>query len=564
MKPIVLPEEKLDELAQKISAALLSGHYFNNDVIRGDEIKNFAEHQQINKFLLFQIYQVWYIQLSKLRHPYFDFSHPEVEQELKSLRNLLSQHIHIAKTDFEPLLNRAVYNNLKLLLDPKASFEDFFFLDKDSITMELFFQYAPFFNDLDFIVNSILRYHQKNGIDRVEKDMFFSKMEKVIALYDAKSETGFEAYRKDLLSKILQRNIDDILAEIEQELLASQQTQNFASGYEESAYEEGESELYYGQRSHENQPVEEKHNFFETVIEDASPSTFDFSDDIDETDMDRPAQEDQMYRPAASWDTSREQPQREDLYTQQQPPATERRDQFTERNTFTEKPYRDAYPEESFAKPKTVEEALSSFLNTEDKPMQRSTYDTYKPSQSGREIPPERSFEQTTSPAQQNPAEVRPPQERSFPAQEIPSARKSESEKKDEPSTGHLNKFLNQDQEGASPNASTNYSRIMSNHKTERIPTVAERLQEQQTRQVDQRGKEIKLSDIPIHRQYQFVQKVFEGNNVRFRIIVDKVNNSKDRGEIESIVDRFVLSNENINQNDEVVQDFIHLLRSRH
>jgi len=69
MKSIVLPEEKLDELAQKVSAALLSGHYFNNDVIKGDEIKNFAEHQQINKFLLFQIYQVWNIQISKLKHP---------------------------------------------------------------------------------------------------------------------------------------------------------------------------------------------------------------------------------------------------------------------------------------------------------------------------------------------------------------------------------------------------------------------------------------------------------------------------------------------------------------
>jgi len=441
--------------------------------------------------------------------------------------------------------------------------------------MELFSQYAPFFNDLDFIVNSIMRYHQKNTIDQVEKDTFFSKMEKVIALYDAKSETGFEEYRKDLLSKILQRNIDDILAEVEQERLASQQTQDLRSGYEESSYGGEVSEQYYDQRSHETQPVEEKHNFFETVIDDSGTSTFDFSDDIDDTDMNRPAQEDQIYRPAASWNNTHEQRQREDLYSQQQPSATENQDRFTGRNTYPEEPYRDPYPEEpyrdpypreSFAKPKTVEEALSSFLNTEEKPSQPSTYDTYQQSQPRKETPPERTFEQNTSPAQQNPSELIPPQERSSPPQEVPPARKSEPDKKEELPTRHLNKLLNQEQEGVNSNVSTNtnYARILSNHNTERTPTVAERLQEQQTKQVDQGGKEIKLSDIPIHRQYQFVQKVFEGNNVRFRIIVDKVNNSKNREEIESIVERFVLSNENINPNDEVVQDFIKLLRSRH
>jgi len=62
MKPIILPEEKLDELANKVCARILQGHYFTNGVIRGEELKDFADHQQVNKFLLFQIYQTWNLQ----------------------------------------------------------------------------------------------------------------------------------------------------------------------------------------------------------------------------------------------------------------------------------------------------------------------------------------------------------------------------------------------------------------------------------------------------------------------------------------------------------------------
>ncbi|MEL7065308.1 MAG: hypothetical protein AAFP00_16330, partial [Bacteroidota bacterium] len=76
-------------------------------------------------------------------------------------------------------------------------------------------------------------------------------------------------------------------------------------------------------------------------------------------------------------------------------------------------------------------------------------------------------------------------------------------------------------------------------------------------------NRKIRLDEIPIHKQYQYVQKVFDGNNVRFRIIVDKINNAKDKDETEEILEKFVLSNAKLNREDPVVQEFISLLRNR-
>ncbi len=59
------------------------------------------------------------------------------------------------------------------------------------------------------------------------------------------------------------------------------------------------------------------------------------------------------------------------------------------------------------------------------------------------------------------------------------------------------------------------------------------------------------------------MQKVFGGNNVRFRIIVDRVNDARDAAEVEDILNKFVLSIDDIDREDAVVVEFMELLRRR-
>lgn len=210
MKAVQLPEEKLNELAREVSESLLASHDFRDGTIRGEDLSAFTQHEQINKFLLFQVYQVWNMQLSKLKHPFFDFDQEEVQEALHDLRNLLSRHISIKKEDFQPLLQRAVYNNLKLLLDPHDAFSSFFFVNGNQTSVELFGRYVPFFSDLDFVVNSILKYCQKNDFSTVGKDTFFEKMDRVFTLYSQKSGQHIDQYRDNILQKLSGKSLSDI------------------------------------------------------------------------------------------------------------------------------------------------------------------------------------------------------------------------------------------------------------------------------------------------------------------------------------------------------------------
>ena len=307
MKPIILSEEKLNELAQDASNRLLGKQLVEDGIIQGEDLKSFANHEQVNKFLLFQVYQAWNMQISKLKHPYFDFSNPDVQESLNVLRNRLSQHIRIDEKDFEPMLKRSIFNNLKLLLDPGSTFESFFFANRDEAPLEVFEKYTPFFSDLDFVVNTILKYHQKHGIAQIEKETFMQKMEKVFRLYDQKSETDFDTYRSGIIQKLTGKTLTDIIVEAEREARIRKQEEEAMAREKEAEQKKKEEkerkklEQERKQREEEDRKRQEeerlqrirmeeeiarkkeeealKHNFFDTL---AAPeaSYFDIEEEV--------------------------------------------------------------------------------------------------------------------------------------------------------------------------------------------------------------------------------------------------------------------------------------------
>jgi hypothetical protein len=68
--------------------------------------------------------RAWQHEGQKLRSPYFDYSAPEVKEELERFQNLLSNNILISKENFQPLLKKAVTQTLMLIIDPYDFFSD--------------------------------------------------------------------------------------------------------------------------------------------------------------------------------------------------------------------------------------------------------------------------------------------------------------------------------------------------------------------------------------------------------------------------------------------------------
>ncbi|MDX2250032.1 MAG: hypothetical protein SF052_24830 [Bacteroidia bacterium] len=558
MRKITLPEEKLNELAQQISERMLSNHFFEKGVIRGEELKGFSDHSQINKFLLFQVFQVWDMQIAKLKHPYFDFDQADIQESLKALKNSLSQHIRISEEDFKPMLKRAVYNNLRLILDPKEAITSFFFHQGEKISFEVYQRYSQFFSDLGFVISSILKYYQKNNIDTVEKDVYFLKMEKVIEVYDKKSEKDFDAYRADLFESLSGVKLSSILDEItsrerqaeeakrRQEEDARQKEEEARQKEEEARRKEEEARLLAEEAKRKEEEARrreeeerkrreeearrkkeeeaKKASFFDTLAN--GDEAFDL--DLDEEDILSPKPEVVAKEETIEVVVPEEKPVvKTEIPVVEIPVAKipEPKDEVLEMSeAFEPKPQAEPKPE---PKPE---------VKPEPKP----------------EVKPEPKVEKTgvsASVVEEVLEMMEKPMETVVPP-------------KKESTMSFLDRFLNEKENGKAPETRTDKPTSILDKINE---TTAKTTGDAPKQILDKLNgsRKIKLDEIPIHKQYQYVQKVFDGNNVRFRIIVDKVNNAKNSEEVEDILDKFVFNNTTIDREDQVVVEFITLLRNR-
>ena len=598
MKVITLSEEKLNELAQAAAERMMEGRYFNQGMIRGEELKNFSSNSQVNKFLLFQVYQVWNMQLSKLKHPYFDFEHPEIQESLNVLRNQLSRNIAIKSQDFGVMLKRAIYNNLKLLTDPKEAFTSFFFVNSDSTSIELFERYTPFFADLDFVVNSILHYHKKHDLETVGKEAFFEKMDRVIELYDSKSQESFESYCAARVEALTGKTRDQLTQESEAEIVARQAEEVRARQAEEVRKREEEAQKQEEEAARRRLEEAERRAVEERLRLEAEA---------------RRKAEEEKERQAAELrrkeeELKRLEEERRRLEEERKRMEEEKQklsffDTIQGANTFfdieaeeigdTSPPPPPTAPEppviEKTPEPEVVIEAapeiqiqtpVAHIPQPPREPVVQDRPDTIAERLAAAKLNEEKTvFERLKAKAEAQ-EEKNEPKVQAPKAEEKPIVESPETSK--ESTASFLDRFLNNKKAAtetpeAPPVAPTAPpvkkepapSILDSKQDRERPQTVAEKFQQQSPPppqlhdNLNGINGKIKLDEIPIHKQYQYVQKVFDGNNVRFRIIVDKINNARSKEEVEDILDKFVLNSDSLDRGDGVVKEFLSLLRNR-
>ncbi len=97
-----------DAYAEKV----LKGFFASKDNINGQEILSLCSVQQVNLFVVRELFKAWKEDTRKLKSPYFDFENPEVKEALDAFMNIASQHILISKAHFSPLLKKAVSQTL--------------------------------------------------------------------------------------------------------------------------------------------------------------------------------------------------------------------------------------------------------------------------------------------------------------------------------------------------------------------------------------------------------------------------------------------------------------------
>jgi hypothetical protein len=97
---------------------VLKGFFSSKDKISGPEILNLCNVQQVNLFVVRELFRAWKEETKKLKSAYFDYEHPDVKEALENFMGVLSKNISIDRAHFAPLLKKAASHALLVIFDP--------------------------------------------------------------------------------------------------------------------------------------------------------------------------------------------------------------------------------------------------------------------------------------------------------------------------------------------------------------------------------------------------------------------------------------------------------------
>jgi hypothetical protein len=103
-----------DAYAEKV----LKRAFASKEKLNGQDILSLCDVQQINLFIIRELFKGWKEETKKLKSPYFEYEHPEVKEALEVFMGTLSTHIAIDRQHFGPLLKKAVSQAVLVVLDP--------------------------------------------------------------------------------------------------------------------------------------------------------------------------------------------------------------------------------------------------------------------------------------------------------------------------------------------------------------------------------------------------------------------------------------------------------------
>lgn len=114
----------IERYSEEFSEKMIGTGFATRESINGQEILEFSEIKQINLFVIYELFRTWKQESVKNRSPYFDYEAAEVRDAAEALMNALSNHIRIDRDNFSPLLRKATYNTLLLIVDPYDFFAE--------------------------------------------------------------------------------------------------------------------------------------------------------------------------------------------------------------------------------------------------------------------------------------------------------------------------------------------------------------------------------------------------------------------------------------------------------
>jgi hypothetical protein len=212
---------KLESYSIALSEKLCNDYYQGStSIISGAEILKFTGIDQLNLFIVKNLFDRWKEESYKLRSPYFDYENEEVKEALTTFLNKLSKFISIRKEFFKPLLRKAVADTLAYAIDP-YQFLKAEFLGKPIISIGEIIEREKYIKINKFLIQSLIKKLQLQNKTGFSEQEVLGYLDEVYKNYESSLEAptryieAFSSILKISLEDLIQNNSTPVVENID-------------------------------------------------------------------------------------------------------------------------------------------------------------------------------------------------------------------------------------------------------------------------------------------------------------------------------------------------------------
>jgi hypothetical protein len=175
----------IEDYSRRLAEKLVKEHFTDDTFfITGSEITKFSPIEQVNLFIIKNVFFQWKEDMEKIKStPFFDYESAEVQEKIQIFANSVSNHIKISKDLFESMLGTAIEETFNLALSPYHYFKQYYFIPSktkvlmsdlkemtrylriNKVFFENFIQKVETYRIPSFLVTDILDYFQEAYYD---------------------------------------------------------------------------------------------------------------------------------------------------------------------------------------------------------------------------------------------------------------------------------------------------------------------------------------------------------------------------------------------------------------
>lgn len=192
----------LESYAKEIQRAWLTGKVFPTWDL--DLLRQHLPSEQVIQFILFQVESRALAAIHETG--YWDWQDGEMTGWIGDFFTKAQSRLAIRHIQLSTLLHPAVFHSLRVLLDPKEAWAQFYFGQRSALTVKEFAFYGRYVVYFDFIPSALLSYAERNGITIIDKGLWDEKVPRILTVYEEETQERIEEYQRRHLEKLTQQS----------------------------------------------------------------------------------------------------------------------------------------------------------------------------------------------------------------------------------------------------------------------------------------------------------------------------------------------------------------------